>query len=98
VIVTSFENHAIQYRLRAYTNKPETMMFTRSQVMESVARLFNQSGYEILSPLYHVKREATAPAKDELRRRWDETEAEGESSPEAFSMFDELSSKSDKNR
>ncbi len=88
VLLREFQNHAVEYRLRAYVTDPSNMMFVRSGVMENMMTMFHGEGLEILSPLYHVKREGTVPPSPHGQ--------DGESSREAqtistgLSMFDTI--------
>jgi small-conductance mechanosensitive channel len=90
VIVTQFDDHAVEYRLRAYTKTPQNMLYIRSMVMENMMELFESEGYEILSPLYHVKREGGAPTAEELAGRASAPHTREKSAPEALSMFDDI--------
>jgi small-conductance mechanosensitive channel len=95
VFVKAFHNHAVEYRLRAYLDTTQNMMYIRSNVMENMMELFNQEGYEILSPLFHVKREGSIPSREELEARDTAPEQEEKSAPEGLSMFDNLPDSSD---
>jgi hypothetical protein len=61
--------------------------------MESMLYAFHTEGLEILSPLFHVKRESDAPTEDELHTRTNHEEGvkENESAAEGLTMFDNLS-------
>lgn len=93
VVVQEFHNHAVEYRLRAYIDKPQNMIHIRSAVMESILEMFNQEGLEVLSPLYHIKREGTPPSGEELKARNDDKHDEMEIATNGFSMFDQIDGK-----
>jgi len=90
VLITRFLDHAVEYRLRAYTKRSDTMFHIRTAVMENMLEAFNEAGYEILSPMYHVKREGTVPSKEDLLSRNLIHRVEKEEAPETLSMFDSL--------
>ncbi|MGA1822652.1 MAG: carboxypeptidase regulatory-like domain-containing protein [Thermoplasmatota archaeon] len=90
VITRAFHNHAVEYRLRAYIDNPQNMMHIRSSVMESILEVFNQEGLEVLSPLYHIKREGKTPTREEMNSRNEDLHNEVEVATEGFSMFDQL--------
>lgn len=90
VLIRQFHNHAVEYRLRAYIEDPQNMMFIRSSVMESMLMIFHQEGLEILSPLYHVKREAKIPTSEELMDRVNSTSQPSKEDVSGLSMFDSI--------
>jgi small-conductance mechanosensitive channel len=90
VLVRSFHNHAVEYRLRAYVNDPQNMLFIRSSVMESMLIIFHEEGLEILSPLYHVKRDGVNPTCDELSERSRPPSDNNREDVSGLSMFDSL--------
>jgi small-conductance mechanosensitive channel len=95
VLVREFHNHAVEYRLRAYIKDPHTMMFIRSSVMESMLTIFHQEGLEILSPLYHVKREASSPTREEIISRTETVKNEIVEDVSGLSMFDNIENEDD---
>jgi small-conductance mechanosensitive channel len=68
VLLTKFHNHAIEYRLRAYIDNAKAMYPIRSAVMRHMQKNFAMHGIEILSPLYHVKREEPKPSREDISR------------------------------
>ncbi|MDG6225617.1 MAG: mechanosensitive ion channel [Candidatus Thermoplasmatota archaeon] len=90
VLLRAFHDHAVEYRLRAFINEPHRMLFIRSSVMENMLDMFHQNGLEILSPLYHVKREGRDPTHEQLEARTQWTREQGDSSAQTLSMFDGL--------
>ncbi len=90
VIVSSFENHAVAYRIRAYVEDPKNMMFIRSSVMESMLVIFHQEGLEILSPLYHVKRDGKSPTVEELSDRSTPPSEDNMEIASGLTMFDDI--------
>jgi len=72
VLVRSFMNHCVEYRLRAFTDNPRNMASIRSTVMENMMDLFHGEGLEIMSPLtvFELHREdwATGTRMSQLSR------------------------------
>ncbi|MFO8050486.1 MAG: mechanosensitive ion channel [Thermoplasmatota archaeon] len=93
VVVRRFLDHAVEYRLRAYIQDPSNMLHIRSSVMESMLYAFHTEGLEILSPMFHVKREGAPPKDEELRCRTNNDESQGpeESAAEGLTIFDGIS-------
>jgi len=92
VIVKEFLDHAVLYRLRAYIDNPQNMLFIRSSIMESMLVIFHQEGLEIMSPLQHIKREGRCPTNDELSRRSMVEQENNESAASGLTMFDTIDS------
>ncbi len=88
VLIHRFMDHAVEYRLKAYIDRPQNMLHIRTAVMEQMLLTFHKSGLEILSPLYHVRREGSAPPPGELMDRSD-LKAE-ESAAEGLHIFDQI--------
>lgn len=88
VLLRAFHNHAVEYRLRAFINEPHRMLFIRSAVMENMLEMFHQNGLEILSPLFHVKREGRDPTSEQLSGRTVLKKLFDDSSAQTLSMFD----------
>ncbi len=88
VLINRFMDHAVEYRLKAYIDRPQNMLHIRTAVMEQMLLTFHKAGLEILSPLYHVRREGTAPPPGELMDRSD-LKAE-ESAAEGLHIFDQI--------
>jgi small-conductance mechanosensitive channel len=88
VLVRAFHNHALEYRLRAYVSDPQNMLFIRSSVMESMLVIFHEEGLEILSPLYHVKRDGEIPDCDQLSARSTLPIEKNHEDVSGLSMFD----------
>lgn len=70
VLLTEFHNHAIGYKLRAYISNSKALYATRSAIMRNMQKHFHNSGIEILSPLYHVKRDETMPTSEGIIERY----------------------------
>ena len=90
VIVKEFLNHAVMYRLRAYVDNPQNMLFIRSSIMESMLVIFHQEGLEILSPLFHIKREGDCPSSEILLRRSIVEKEIDDTAATGLTMFDSL--------
>ena len=88
VLITRFLDHAVEYRVKAYIDRPQSMLHIRTAVMEQMLLTFHRSGLEILSPLYHVKREESSPPPGELMDRAD-LKVE-ESAVEGLHIFDQI--------
>jgi small-conductance mechanosensitive channel len=88
VLVRAFHNHAVEYRLRAYVNDPQNMLFIRSSIMESMLTIFHEEGLEILSPFYHVKREGRIPSLEDLCERGVPRNESMHEDVSGLSMFD----------
>lgn len=69
VLLTEFHNHAIGYKLRAYIDNAKAQFATKSAIMRIMQKKFHRAGVEILSPLYHVKREETMPTSDTIKKK-----------------------------
>jgi small-conductance mechanosensitive channel len=95
VIVKELLDNAVLYRLRAYVDNPQNMLFIRSSVMESMLVIFHQEGLEIMSPQQHVKREGKCPSFDELVNRSLVEKEENESAASGLTMFDAIDAKSE---
>ena len=90
VLTTEFQNHAVEYLLRAYTKDPVNMLHIRSSVMENMLDIFQSEGLEILSPLYHVKREGKTPSSDEIKNLTAEKKEDESTGAEGLSMFNSI--------
>ncbi|MEA3557900.1 MAG: mechanosensitive ion channel family protein [Candidatus Thermoplasmatota archaeon] len=92
IIVRRFLDHAVEYRLRAYIDNPTNMVHVRSSVMESMLYAFHREGLEILSPMFHVKREGVPPTSDQLdsMTNYEEKKNIGEPAAEGLMMFDSI--------
>lgn len=92
VIVRRFLDSSVEYRLRAYIDNPSNMLHIRSSVMESMLYAFHTEGLEILSPMYHVKREGVPPTDEELdnRTKHEEAAVGKESAAGGLTMFDNI--------
>ncbi|MGA1849176.1 MAG: carboxypeptidase regulatory-like domain-containing protein [Thermoplasmatota archaeon] len=95
VIVKELLDNAVFYRLRAYVDNPQNMLFIRSSVMESMLVIFHQEGLEIMSPQQHVKREGQCPSYEELVKRSLVEKENNESAASGLTMFDTLDVKSE---
>jgi len=92
VMVRTFLDHAVEYRLRSYTKDAKNMLFIRSSIMESMLVIFHQEGLEILSPLFHVKREGKFPTRDELGMRSEPPSDSNNEDASGLTMFDDIDS------
>jgi small-conductance mechanosensitive channel len=90
VIVQEFQDHAVVYRLRAYVDNPQNMLFIRSSVMESILMIFHEEGLEVMSPLQHVKVEGERPTKEDLMMRAHPEVNNNEPDATGLTMFDTL--------
>jgi small-conductance mechanosensitive channel len=90
VLVKEFQNHAVVYRLRAYVDNPQNMLFIRSSVMESTLMIFHEEGLEVMSPLQHVKVEGKCPTKEDLMARAHPEVDNNEPDATGLTMFDNL--------
>ena len=90
VLVRAFHNHAVEYQIRAYVNDAQNMLFIRSSIMESMLTIFHEEGLEILSPLYHVKRDENSPSCEELSERSTYHSDMEKEDASGLSMFDTL--------
>ncbi|MFW3146236.1 MAG: mechanosensitive ion channel domain-containing protein [Thermoplasmatota archaeon] len=91
VLVRTFHDHAVEYRLRAYIDNPSNMMYIRSSVMESMLYAFHSEGLEVMSPHQLVRRVSQTPTREELdqRTRYHEEKVEKkEPAAEGLTMFD----------
>ncbi len=98
VLLREFQNHAVEYRLRAYISDPSNMSFVRSGVMENMMNMFHGEGLEILSPIYEIQRqgrniEATMPHLSRVYGPED-----GCVVSDGLSMFDPINSEYTKDR
>lgn len=57
VLKTSLDDFYITYELNAYTNKPNLMAGTYSELHQNILDRFNQAGVEIMSPSYFAVRD-----------------------------------------
>ena len=78
------------YRLRAYVDNPQNMLFIRSSVMESTLMIFHEEGLEVMSPLQHVKVEGKCPSKEDLMARAHPEVDNNEPDATGLTMFDDL--------
>ncbi|MBN1539082.1 MAG: mechanosensitive ion channel [Candidatus Thermoplasmatota archaeon] len=91
VIVREFQDHCVVYRLRAYINDPQKMLFIRSSVMESILMIFHEEGLEVMSPLQHIKVEGRRPTREELMSRAHPEQKIEEAAAGGLLMFDSIS-------
>ncbi|MGA1866202.1 MAG: mechanosensitive ion channel domain-containing protein [Thermoplasmatota archaeon] len=91
VIVREFKDHCVVYRLRAYINDPQKMLFIRSSVMESILMIFHEEGLEVMSPLQHIKVEGRRPTQEELMNRAHPEQKTEEAAAGGLLMFDSIS-------
>jgi len=85
VLLTHFHNHAIEYRLRGFINNAKAMYPIRSGIMRNMQKNFAQHGIEILSPLYHIKREEPKPTREDITKVFTAVE-EADKNRDSFSM------------
>ena len=57
VLKTSLDDFYITYELNAYTDKPNLMAGTYSELHQNILDKFNQAGVEIMSPSYFAVRD-----------------------------------------
>ena len=88
VLISRFLDHAVEYRVKAYIDRPQNMLHIRTAVMEQMLLTFHKAGLEILSPLYHVRRDGSVPPVGELMERA-ELKVE-ESAVEGLHIFDQI--------
>ena len=90
IYAVEFQNHAVHYRLRAYCNRPQSMISLRSGIMENMMDVFHSQGLEILSPLHHVRREDKKPGKEDLEKRVVSGDDLEEAALQGLSMFENI--------
>lgn len=90
VLVRDFLDHAVVYRLRAYVDNPQNMLFIRSSVMESILMIFHEEGLEVMSPLQHIKVEGKSPTQEDLMTRAHPEVNNNEPDATGLTMFDTL--------
>jgi len=64
VLKTSLDNHYVSYELNAFTDNPDRMVDTYSELHQNILDNFNQASVEIMSPTYFAFRdghESTIP-------------------------------------
>lgn len=71
-LVTRFGDHAVHYRLRAFTDEVDRYQQTKSSLMENIQELFYTEGIEIMTPWQLVRREDSAPCSDDVIQRYAE--------------------------
>ncbi len=76
-LATDFGDYAINYVLKAATDRPTDIPMIRSKLIENVQRSFYEAGVEILSPMYIVRRGEEPPDAVEVRRRYESLRSEG---------------------
>lgn len=67
VLKTSLDDYYVSYELNAYTDRPERMANTYSDLHQNILDAFNQAGVEIMSPAYLAYRdgaEVTIPESE----------------------------------
>ncbi|NOQ54552.1 MAG: mechanosensitive ion channel, partial [Thermoplasmata archaeon] len=69
-MVTKFTDYAINYKLRAFTDKVDRYFQTKSSLMQNIQEIFYTKGIEIMTPWQLVKREDNSPSKDEVISRF----------------------------
>jgi small-conductance mechanosensitive channel len=69
VVTTEFFNHAIGYKLRFFIKSPEQQFFKKTDVMVNMQRKFAETGIEILSPEYFVRRPGKIPTGAQIKGR-----------------------------
>lgn len=69
VITTEFQNHAINYLLRAYVDNPAERFNIKTEIMIEMQKRFTEEGVEILSPIYRVERSEKVPTAEQVRAR-----------------------------
>jgi small-conductance mechanosensitive channel len=62
VLQSDLGNYAVEYKLIAWTDRPELMIFTSSELRQNVLDCFNASGVEIMTPSVLAHRDASEPA------------------------------------
>lgn len=70
-LAESFQDHAITYVLRAFTDLPKRIPHVRSLLIENIYDSFYSRGIEILSPGYLVKREEEFPARESILKKYE---------------------------
>jgi small conductance mechanosensitive channel len=69
-MVTKFTDYSINYKLRAFTDKVDRYFPIKSSLMQNIQEIFYAKGIEIMTPWQLVKREDTAPSKEEVIDRF----------------------------
>jgi small-conductance mechanosensitive channel len=69
VVMTGFLNHAIGYKLRAYTKTPQIMYRTQTEIMINIQKKFVEAGVEIMSPEVFVRRSVKVPTAKQIKGR-----------------------------
>jgi small-conductance mechanosensitive channel len=59
VFQTSLDNFYVSYEINAYTDAPNQMAYTYSELHKNIQDKFNQAGIEILSPVYEAMRDGS---------------------------------------
>lgn len=62
VLQTSLDDFYVRYELNAYTNRPEGMAQTYSDLHQNIQESFNEAGVEIMSPHYGALRDGNQVA------------------------------------
>lgn len=60
VNVSSLLDHYVEYELNAYTDNPNTMPLTYSELHRNILDIFAEAGIEIMSPTYNAVRDGNA--------------------------------------
>ncbi len=98
-MVTSFGDYAINYKLRAFTDKVDLYFQIKSDLMENLQEMFYEEGVEIMTPWQLVKRDDTKPTREEVMKRYMENmkhkEADGEKIAAGLDMLDGNNDKKD---
>ncbi len=69
-MVTKFGDYAINYKLRAFTDKVDFYFQTKSSLMQNIQEIFYSEGIEIMTPWQLVKREGTTPSREDVMRKY----------------------------
>lgn len=62
VLQSALDNYAVNYHLIAWTDRPERMILTVSELRRNVLDCFNAAGVEIMTPSIFAHRDASEPA------------------------------------
>lgn len=77
VIITDLGDHAITYRLKAFTTNAKAMVRIKSDLMANAQHQFHSHGVEILSPWYLVRRSETMPDDKQVMDSWVKVDEKG---------------------
>jgi small-conductance mechanosensitive channel len=95
-LTVNFGDNAIEYLLRAYTNKTKLLPSVRSRLLYNVQENFYDAGVEILTPWQLVKREDIIPDPKQVTERYEkmkrhkdsQRKEDEEAASEGMKMFD----------